>query len=152
MEPVVGRVFDLPYMTRMAVGRSWAATPEAKQRQLAEAFGRYVTATWADRFDSFSGEQLEVVGADSYGGGVLVHTRIVKSSGEPVAIDYLMRQNGDAWRVADVYLTGTISELATLRAEFSAILRGQGIDALIAALNRRAGIVGTAALPADRKS
>ena len=111
-----------------------------------------VTATWADRFDSFSGEHLDVIGAQSCTGRILVHTRIVKASGEPVTIDYLMRQNGNAWQIADVYLAGTISELATLRSEFSAILRSQGTDALIAQLNQRAEIIGTAALPSDRKS
>jgi phospholipid transport system substrate-binding protein len=152
LEPVILAVFDIPYMTRMAVGPSWAATPELKQHQIAEAFGRYITASWADRFDSYSGEKLEVMGAQAYAAGALVHTHIVKSNGEPVAIDYLMRRNGDAWQIADVYLTGTISELATWRAEFSSVLRGQGIDGLIAVLNRRAGMMVSAALPSDPAS
>ena len=152
LEPVILDVFDVAYMTRMAVGPSWAATPQPKQQQVAEAFGRYITATWADRFDSYSGEKLEVTGTQPYAAGALVHTRIVKSNGEPVAIDYLMRRNGDAWQIADIYLTGTISELATRRAEFSSVLRSQGIDALIAVLNRRAGVMVSAALPADPRS
>jgi phospholipid transport system substrate-binding protein len=146
LAPVILAVFDIPYMTRMAVGPSWAATPELKQHQIAEAFGRYITASWANRFDSYSGEQLEVTGVQPYAAGALVHTRIVESNGEPVAIDYLMRRNGDAWQIADVYLMGTISELATRRAEFSSVLRSQGIDALIAVLNRRAGMMVSAAL------
>jgi phospholipid transport system substrate-binding protein len=147
LEPVILKVFDIPYMTRMAVGPSWAGTPQLKQHQVAEAFGRYITATWADRFDSYSGETLEVTGVQPYAAGALVHTRIIKPDGEPVAIDYLMRRNGDAWQIADVYLTGTISELATRRSEFSSVLRSQGIDALIAVLNRRAGMMVSAALP-----
>src|SRR5258706_7306843 len=59
LEPVILDVFDVPYMTRMAVGPSWAVTPQPKQQQVAEAFGRYITATWADRFDSYSGEKLD---------------------------------------------------------------------------------------------
>jgi phospholipid transport system substrate-binding protein len=149
LEPVILKVFDVPYMTRMAVGPSWAATPQLKQHQVAEAFGRYITATWADRFDSYSGEKLEVTGVRPYAAGALVQTRIVKPNGEPVAIDYLMRRNGEAWQIADIYLTGTISELATRRAEFSSVLRSQGIDALIAVLNRRAGMMVSAALPSD---
>jgi len=152
LEPVILKVFDVPYMTRMAVGASWAATPDPKQHQAAEAFGHYMTATWADRFDSYSGEKLEVTGAQPYATGAVVHTRIVKSNGEPVAIDYLMRRNGDVWQVADVYLTGTISELATRRSEFSSVLRSQGIDALIAVLNRRAGMMVSAALPSGPAS
>lgn len=141
LEPVVRRSFDIPYMTRMAVGPSWSTLSDAKRQQLTEAFGRYITATWADRFDSYSGEKLEVGGERPYGAAVLVDTRIVKSDGEPVSINYLMRRDGDGWRIADVYLTGTISELATRRAEFSSVLRSQGVDGLIDALNRKAPTV-----------
>lgn len=147
LESVILKVFDVPYMTRMAVGTYWAVIPDPKRHQAADAFGRFITATWADRFDSYSGEKLEVTGAQPYAAGAIVHTRIVKSDGEPVTIDYLMRRNGDAWQVADVYLTGTISELATRRSEFSSVLRSQGIDGLIAVLNRKAGILVSATLP-----
>jgi len=98
LEPMILKAFDVPYMTRMAVRQSWAATPELKQHQVAEAFGRYITATWADRFDSYSGEKLEVTGEQPYAAGNLVHPRIVESNGEPVGIDYLMRRNGEAWQ------------------------------------------------------
>jgi phospholipid transport system substrate-binding protein len=48
-----------------------------------------------------------------------------------------MRRNGDAWLIADIYLDGAISEVATRRSEFSAILKNDGVDRLIAALNRK---------------
>ena len=50
----------------------------------------------------------------------------------------MMRKNGDAWLISDIYLDGAISEVATRRSEFAAILRNEGIDGLIAALNRKA--------------
>ena len=65
---------------------------------------------------------------------MIVQTRIVKSNGEPVHINYLMRDN----KIADVYLNGTISELATRRSEFASILRTRGINGLIAMLNTKA--------------
>ena len=49
-----------------------------------------------------------------------------------------MRQNGGGWQIADVYLNGTISELATRRSEFASILRTRGINGLIAMLNTKA--------------
>ena len=63
------------------------------------------------------------------------------SLASPVALDYVTRQAGDRWQVVDVYLTGTISELATRRSEFAAILKNEGIDGLIAALNRKADLL-----------
>src|SRR6266851_8176975 len=80
LSPVVDRVFDVPTMTRLAVGSSWATLPPAQQQQLTEAFRHYVAATYADRFDSYSGEQLQVTGEQPYNGEVIVQTRIVKSN------------------------------------------------------------------------
>jgi phospholipid transport system substrate-binding protein len=147
LEPVVLGAFDVPYMTRVAVGPSWATLPPAKQQELIQSFGRYITATWADRFDSYSGEKLEVTSERPYSSAMLVDTRIVKSDGGAVDIDYLMRRDGDAWRIADVYLSGTVSELATRRSEFSSVMRSQGVDGLIAVLNRKAATIGSVAAP-----
>ncbi len=49
-----------------------------------------------------------------------------------------MRRNGETWLISDIYLDGAISEVATRRFEFAAILKTEGIDGLIAALNRKA--------------
>jgi phospholipid transport system substrate-binding protein len=49
-----------------------------------------------------------------------------------------MRRNGDTWLISDIYLDGAVSEAATRRSEFAASLKNEGIDGLIAALNRKA--------------
>ena len=58
-----------------------------------------------------------------------------------IKVDYLMRKNGDSWLISDIYLDGAISEVATRRSEFAAILKNEGIDGLIAALNRKADVL-----------
>ena len=57
---------------------------------------------------------------------------------EPVSINYLVHDNAVGYQIRDVFLTGTISELATRRSEFATILRSNGIDGLIASLNKKA--------------
>jgi phospholipid transport system substrate-binding protein len=138
IEPVIRRTFDMPFMTRLAVGPEWERLDDAQRQQVSQAFERYISAIYAERFDSYSGERLQVTGEQLSPGGTFITTEIVKSNGEPVRLNYLMRQNGGAWQIADVYLNGTISELATRRSEFSSILRAQGIDGLIATLNNKA--------------
>ena len=87
-----------------------------------------------------------MIGEQPNGAGVMVRSQIIKANGEPVKIDYMMRRNGDSWLISDIYLDGAISEVATRRSEFAAILRNEGIDGLIAALNRKADILtGTSA-------
>jgi phospholipid transport system substrate-binding protein len=128
-------------MARLAVGPSWASLVPAQQQSLTEALGNYVCATYADRFDSYSGEQLEVTGERPYGSDVMVQTKIVKANGEATTLNYLMRQNQGAWQISDVYLDGTISQVAVQRSEFSSTLRREGVDGLVAALNRKVDLL-----------
>ena len=72
---------------------------------------------------------------DRPNGDKIVKTQIVKSDGGTVPLNYLMRKSGNDWKVVDVYLNGTISELANRRAEFGAILKSGGPDALVSSLN-----------------
>jgi phospholipid transport system substrate-binding protein len=141
LAPVVHNLFDVPLMARLAVGMAWDSLSPAQQQQIVVAFGRYVSATYADRFDSYSGEQLQVTGDEPYGGGVIVETRIVKAGQDPVTINYMMRQHQGVWQVADVYLDGTISQLATQRSEFHSILARNGVAGLISTLDRKVDLL-----------
>jgi phospholipid transport system substrate-binding protein len=138
LAPAIASSFDIPLMTRLAVGPEWNTLNPAQQAQVTQAFERYVAAVYAERFDSYAGEQLKVTGEEASPAGTVILSQIVKSNGEPVHVNYLMRQNGGGWQIADVYLNGTISELATRRSEFSGILKSQGINGLITALNNKA--------------
>ena len=141
LEPVIRRTFDLPSMARLSVGPSWATLTETQRQQVTESFGRYISAIYADRFDSYAGQKLQVIGEQPAVAGIMVRSQIVKADGEPVKVDYMMRRYGDNWLISDIYLDGAISEVATRRSEFAAILKSQGIDGLIAALNRKADIL-----------
>jgi phospholipid transport system substrate-binding protein len=41
------------------------------------------------------------------------------------------------WQIVDVYLAGTVSELATRRSEFSSVMRRGGAEALVDALQKK---------------
>ena len=138
LAPVVPRVFDIPYMTQLAIGTAWATLPDQERQQVMQAFERYVTAVYAERFDKYAGERLEVIGEQPTTYGTIVRTQIIKSSGEPVALNYLMVNGNGGPQIGDVYLSGTISELAARRADFSSTLRTQGVPGLITALNNKA--------------
>ena len=139
LAPVIGATFDLAAMTRIAVGPDWSALSPAQQAELIASFTRMTIATYANRFDGYSGERFEVEQTtEERSTGRVVHTKLIPSGGEAVVLNYLMRGSGENWKIVDVYLTGTISELATRRAEFSSILRSGGATALIESLRRQA--------------
>ena len=141
LEPVIRRTFDVATMARLSVGPAWVGLTEAQRQQITEGFGRYISAIYADRFDSYAGQKLQVTDEQPNPAGVIVRSQIIKANGDPVKVDYLMRQNGEAWLISDIYLDGAISEVATRRSEFGAIMKSQGVDGLIAALNRKADVL-----------
>ena len=125
-------------MARLTIGSLWAGLPPDKKHQAARAYGRYITAVYASQFDGYAGEKLEVLGEQKIKRGMLVKSRIVKSDGAPVTLNYMVHDNEIGWQIRDVYETGTISQLAVQRSDFTQILRTGGIDGLIAALNKKA--------------
>ncbi len=142
LQPVIEKVYDLPFMTRMSIGAAWSRlSPEQKQRAVS-AFLRYVTATYTRQFDDYSGEKFEVLGEQKVPHATVVRTEIVQPDGEKHSINYVMHDNGSGnsavWQVRDIYLAGAISELATRRSDFTGTLRQGGIEALIAQLNKKA--------------
>ncbi|GAB4353272.1 MAG: hypothetical protein Kow00114_02430 [Kiloniellaceae bacterium] len=137
LAPVLRESFDFPAMARVVLGGHWSAISDDQQQAFTAAFTDYSIGVFANRFDGHSGERFEVLGEqEARRGTVLVLNRIVKSDGEPVAINYLTRpeDGGANWRIVDTVLGGMASELASRRAEYDGILQKLGITALIGAL------------------
>lgn len=145
LTPAINQAFDLALMTRLVVGLPWPSLTAEDQKQLVSAFAEFSIATYANQFDDFSGEKFEVEpkAAPAPGNDVIVKTRLVQSNGEPVQLDYLLRQEQGEWRIIDVFLSGTISQLAARRSEFSGILREQGAPGLIAVLKEKTQALAT---------
>ena len=82
LAPAIRSTFDLAAMTRIAVGADWSAIAPEQQNALTEAFARMTIATYASRFDGYSGERFEVDGAsEPRNTGRLVKSRLVPSNG-----------------------------------------------------------------------
>jgi len=87
LEPVIRRSFDIALMARLSVGPAWAVLTEAQRQQMPESYGRYISAIYADRFDSYAGRKLEVTGEPPAAAGVMVKSQITKANGELVKVD-----------------------------------------------------------------
>jgi phospholipid transport system substrate-binding protein len=74
------------------------------------------------------------------GADVVVETKDRQIEGDVTRLDYLLRQGQGGRRISDVYLDGSISQLAVHRSEFHSILR-KGVDGLIMALNRKVDLL-----------
>jgi len=144
LAPSVSRTFDLPLMTRLSVGPSWVQIGPPQQQRLTAAVSSYTISEYAARFDDFAGERFEVAAGAPNANGVVVSTRLIKSNGEAIPLNYLMRQDASgAWKVIDVYLNGTISEMAARRSEFASVLQRSGADGLAQLIEQRTAALRT---------
>ena len=130
--PALEQAYDLPTMTRIAVGLKWAGLAPADQTALIQAFTRMTAANYAHNFDSYSGERFEVdPTVQTRGPDKLVRAHIV-SGGKTTDLTYRMRQASDGrWKIFDVYYNGSISELTTRRSDFSAAIDSGGAPVLL---------------------
>jgi phospholipid transport system substrate-binding protein len=139
LAPVIENVFDLPGILRACVGPRWTALASNDRAELLDVFRRFTVASYVANFDSYAGERFEVLPDSRVAGrDEVVGTRIVGASGDAVRIDYVMRQEADAWKAVDVLLDGTISRVAVQRSDFRGLL-GDGSDAsgLIVSLQQK---------------
>ena len=136
--PVVDRSFDLPLMTRLAVGPSWTSIAPADQGALVAAFRRMTVNSYAVNFDGFGGQSFTVTPqVETRGGDKLVRTTLNDPKGTPVPISYRLRQSGGGWRIIDVFYR-SVSQLATRRSDFADVLGRGGAKALLARMDQLA--------------
>jgi phospholipid transport system substrate-binding protein len=137
--PVVDRTFDIPLMTRLAVGPAWTGFSAADQTALVAAFRNLTIAQYAKNFDSFGGESFNVTPqVETRGSDKLVKTMLVVPRGASEQLNYRLRQSGGQWKIIDIYYRNAISQLATRRADFAKTVSSGGAPALIAHLRRLA--------------
>jgi phospholipid transport system substrate-binding protein len=134
--PAIRSAFDIGAMAKLATGPTWSSFSGAQQAAVREAFASFLVADYAHQVTDYSGESFVVDPQTSpaTGGGEIVRTKLLQPGGRTVQINYLVRGG----RVIDVYLNGTVSDLATRRDEFASILAGGGgADALVKTLRER---------------
>ena len=138
IEPVLNNTFDVATMCKISVGPEWTKMAGDKKGAVLVTFNKYMVTTYAARFKEFKNQKFEVGEAKAAGDGrTLVESKLIRSNGEPVELNYLFRYNKNVWRVIDIYLSGSISQMAQMRSDFAKTVVEGGPDALIKSLEQK---------------
>ena len=138
LAPVLTETFDIQFMAQKSVGRHWKTVNDEDRVRLLETFERLTVANYAGRFHGYSGHAFETLKVEpSTHGTMVVHSQLVEPDGDTTHLNYRLRPTADGWKIIDVYLNGTISELALRRSEYSSMIQREGLPALITALDDR---------------
>ena len=123
--------FDLDFMAEHSLGSEWQKLSDPERTRWRELFRQFTIANYAANFDRWADQRFEILSEEAGTSNTrAVRTRVKSSDHEDVDLTYRLRQTGTGWKIVDVYLKGTVSELALRRADFTAVLDREGFAKL----------------------
>ena len=132
LTPLMKRTFDLDFMASRTVGRYWRKLSDDEKESWIELFTRFTTANYAGRFTGFTGEEFITIRVEEAPRETqVVHSKIVVPHEEEVQLNYRLIERDGTWMVIDVFLNGTVSELALRRSEYASALKRDGFPKLV---------------------
>jgi len=135
LERVIAGRFDYREMARRSLPKQWKVLTGAEQKEFVDLFQSFLSASYADKIEGYSGEQVHYLSERLEGDYAEVRTKIVSEKTE-IPIDYrLMSRDGD-WFVYDVVADG-ISLVKNYRSQFDKIIRESGYPDLVEELRKK---------------
>lgn len=136
----------LPYInfektTRLAAGRHWRDATSEQKDGLSKAFRGTLARTYSGAFtrvsDATSIKTLPFRG-DANANDVVVKSQVTQhANSQPFSLDYRLEKTPQGWKVYDINVEN-VWLIENYRNQFTQQINQNGIDGLIAALNKRA--------------
>jgi phospholipid transport system substrate-binding protein len=132
--------FDLPYMARLALGTHWNEASEQQRARFLAALETAEVRAYSERLGKLAGYTLTIDKVDARPNGVwIVDSLFSQAGGQPIKLEWEVRDNGQGPRIADVKIAG-VSMFLTKRAEFNSYILNTGgtVEPLVRELEVRA--------------
>ena len=129
-------MFDRDYAARQVLGRHGRGAADADVKVFADALADSLMRRYGSSLLDFNTRLRVRVKSETAlprGLGVKVSTEMLRQGGEPIPVDYLMRQSGGSWKVFDVMVEG-VSFVQTFRQQFDNELTSKSIREVAAEL------------------
>jgi phospholipid transport system substrate-binding protein len=131
--------FDVPAISRFVLGKYWRKASTAERQDFVEVFEEMNMRLFLAMVGEFSEEMFSVVKVRQDGANPSlsrVITEVGQSEGEPISAVWRVRNKDDQHKVFDVVIEG-VSMAITLRHEYAAVVRTDGVDGLIAIMREK---------------
>jgi len=132
--------FDMPFMARAALGRYWNSANAAQHSRFLAAVETAEAKAYSERFGQYAGQTVTVGKVTTRPNGVsIVDSRLNQTSGQPIKLEWEVRNGGRGLLITDVKVEG-VSMVMTRRSDFSSYIQNNGgtVEPLIQELETRA--------------
>jgi phospholipid transport system substrate-binding protein len=124
------RAFDKEYAARLVLGVHGRGASAADVTAFADALSDNLMSRYGQSLLDFNAKlETRVRGESPLPGnkGMRVSTQMLRQGGEPIPVDYLLRQVNGQWKIFDVMIEG-ISYVQTFKTQFDAPLRQKSLS------------------------
>jgi phospholipid transport system substrate-binding protein len=136
---------DVDLLSRLALGRYWNQLAEAQQQDYQQLFRDVVIRSFARRLNTYAmdakgpiEERFQILSSAPAGrDDTLVRSRVFPVNGQPVALDWRLRESDSGPVIIDLIVEGA-SLLVAQRSEFAAVIERHNLDGLLTELRARA--------------
>jgi len=137
LAPIVERSLDLDFIAKTILGKLWTKLNREQQQIFISHFHKLSISTYAGWFKEYNGEHFKYIDQKTMPRNyVLVRSQLIKSNGDTVSFDYLLRQDKKDWRIINILADG-VSDLALKRVEYRSVLGKKGFKVFIDMLKKK---------------
>ena len=135
---VVGKTllphFDFTLASQLVLGPYWRSATPVQKKDFQDAFYSYLIRSYADALvkGNYSDRNVQVQpyrpGSDPNRAQVM--TKVMPPNGQPIEVDFQLRNEKGEWKAFDVVIEG-ISYVQSYRGQFGPEIQAKGLDELI---------------------
>ena len=137
IDDVVKNSYDLEKMGKIIIGVDWKQMETKNQKEFVNVFKRFISVNYFRRFNKINELHFEHLKVTNIKDKFKLAKVILTADNEKFKIDYLLGFKNEKWKIFDVLLDGSISEVATKKSDFKKIIKEKGVSGLIKNLRIR---------------
>jgi len=134
---VLDRMFDWQRMAQRALQDHWARRTDEEREEFTRLFAGLFRRAYVSRAHVIDASKFSYLGDTRGESRATVATRVQTKRGSSLAVDYVVRWNGERWRVEDI-LVERISLVDNYRTQFDTVVARSSYVSLVEKLRAAA--------------
>ena len=137
IQNVIEEVYDSEKMGKMIIGKNWEEINTSEREKFLLVFERFIVVNYLRRFSKINQLDFDHQKIQMIGNKFRLAKFLLKADNEIIQLDYLLHHKNKRWKIIDVIIEGSISEVVTKKADFNKIINEKGVLGLISNLELR---------------
>ena len=138
VQSVISNTYNIERMLALIIGDVWKTSISKDQMALKKVFEEYIAKNYILRFKKIKSLEFGKLEINQAGKNYrMAKTKLIINSKDVVPLNYLLDQTNNSWKIFDVLIDGSISEIATKKSEFKSFTNQDDLKPLLEALQKK---------------